>query len=150
MPRMDFPPDSHGVMVDTRRWGARSLPPGIILRGHVPHDKLTEVLCAATIMVHPSLEESFGNTLIEAMACGLPIIGGEKSGAVPYVLDHGRAGVLCDVADRESLTSSIIALLKDPEKCRALSRAGLARVKSVFSIEVVCDQTIALYMSRMS
>lgn len=131
------------------KWGSRPVPPGVVLCGYVPHAELSKILCSATIMVHPSLEESFGNTLIEAMACGLPVIGGEKSGAVPYVLDHGRAGILCDVTDGKSIASAIVDLLNDRTKRRALALAGLARVRSVFSVEAVCDKTIELYKSKL-
>ena len=132
------------------KWGSRPVPPGVVLRGHVPHAELPVILASATLMVHPSLEESFGNTLIEAMACGVPVLGGEKSGAVPYVLDNGNAGALCDVTDGNVLASAIVALLKDPVSRRRLSLAGLARVRNVFSVEAVCDKTVELYKSKMT
>ena len=131
------------------KWEGRPVPPGITLCGHVPHAELPKILCSARIMVHPSLEESFGNTLIEAMACGLPVIGGKKSGAVPYVLDDGRAGVLCDVTDEKDMASTIIDLLNDYAKCRKLASAGLARVRDVFSVAAVCEKTIELYKTKI-
>lgn len=133
-----------GAPFEKKNWRG-DLPQGIVLMGAIPHVDLPNALLPATVMVHPSLEESFGNVIIEAMACGVPVIGGVRSGAVPYVLDYGRAGVLCDVSDEKVIAKKIIELFNDPLRRRYYVDAGLTRVKETFSIEAVCNQIIKLY-----
>ncbi len=118
---------------------------GIIPRGAIAHAELPALFEQATLMIHPSLEESFGNTLVEAMAQGLPVIGGMESGAVPYVLDYGKAGALCDVSNPQELAKTIIYLLGNNAKREEIAQAGLNRVRTVFSPEAVANQTIELY-----
>ena len=76
---------------------ADGLAEGVDFVGHVGRPALAALIASAWCLVHPSLEESFGNTLVEAMMLGTPVIGGRDSGAVPWVLDHGRAGELVDM-----------------------------------------------------
>ena len=128
-------------------WGDKPVPPGVVLCGPVPHTELGEAFRTATVMMHPSLEESFGNVLIEAMACGLPVIGGKTSGAVPYVLDYGKAGILCDVTDENAIASEILNLFQNPTDRYRLAVAGIERVKTTFSVVAVASQTLELYKS---
>lgn len=134
-----------GGCFEPSKCGAEFKADGVVLCGAIAHPDLPEKFATATLMVHPSLEESFGNTLIEAMACGLPVIGGDKSGAVPYVLDEGKAGVLCDVMDVHAIAASILGLLKDKRRRDLLREAGFARVKSVFSAEAIAKETLTIY-----
>lgn len=122
---------------------------GVVLCGAIRHVDLPLKFSTATLVVHPSLEESFGNVLIEAMACGVPVIGGKNSGAVPYVLDGGRAGVLCDVTDARVLADAMLALLRDPKKRLELARAGHERVRTFFSAESVAVQTLQVYREAL-
>ena len=81
---------------------------GIDFDGHLGRPALASLVASAWCLVHPSLEESFGNTLVEAMFLGTPVIGGRKSGAVPWVLDHGRAGTLVDVTSESEVGEALI------------------------------------------
>ena len=54
------------------------------------------------------MEESFGNTLVEAMMLGTPVIGGRDSGAVPWVLDSGRAGELVNVRSEVEVVQALV------------------------------------------
>ena len=75
------------------RWAAeRGLAAGITFVGPLPHDRVLDFLDTADILVHPSLEESFGMTIAEAQLAGVAVIGGAHSGAVPWTLDYDRAG----------------------------------------------------------
>lgn len=96
--------DDNKIVIE---WKKKGLLDGVILCGFVNHDKLYELIDESTCLVHPSYEESFGNTLIEGMARGIPVIGGVSSGAVPYVLGHGAYGFLCDVSDPMQLCSTM-------------------------------------------
>lgn len=80
---------------------------GVNLIGGISHDEIFDVLDHTNLLVHPSLEESFGNILIEAMMSDCPIVGGISSGAVPDILENGKAGYLCDVTDENALIKEI-------------------------------------------
>jgi glycosyltransferase involved in cell wall biosynthesis len=68
-------------------------------RGHVPHNRLADYLKGASALLMPiRWEEPFGLVMIEAMACGVPVIGFGR-GAVPEVVAHGVSGYLVDSID---------------------------------------------------
>lgn len=122
---------------------------GVRLLGAVPHEQLVNYYRQAMILMHPSLEETFGNVLLEAMGCGAVAIGGASSGAVPWVLDGGRAGVLCDVTDPEDIATKILLVMSDSElRCR-LAAAGNRRVGECFTGRAVARQTVAYYEEVM-
>lgn len=84
---------------------------GIEFIGHIGRPALASMIASAWCLVHPSVEESFGNTLVEAMMLGTPVIGGRDSGAVPWVLDHGRAGELVDVRSEAEVGQALVRYL---------------------------------------
>lgn len=94
----------------------QGLSTGVTFLGRLRRDELSAEYRRAWSFVHASLEESFGLVLLEAMAAGLPTIGGRHSGGVPFVLDDGHAGVLTDVSDPRALADAIVdSLARGPE-----------------------------------
>ncbi|MGS0755668.1 glycosyltransferase family 4 protein [Roseateles sp. GG27B] len=93
-----------GVGGAAQQWAkAKGLNAGIFFHGIMLHQDLIIELNGMDALLHPSLEESFGVVLAEAMALGLPVVAGRHSGAVPWVLgadDAGRSdvGLLTDVS----------------------------------------------------
>ncbi len=126
-------------------WKKRGLLENVILKGSVDHSELIELYDQSTFMVHPSLEESFGNTLIEAMARKVPVIGGERSGAVPFLLNKGKTGHLCDVKSISSIKDAILFLLNNPEQRELLATVAHEQVLKEFSEEIVVKKTLLLY-----
>ena len=92
-----------------KRWKEMGLLDGVELMGRKNRKEIKTLLSQCHCLVHPALEETFGNILIEAMACKCLVIGGNVSGAVPFVLHHGELGLLCDVTDEHSLESAMIS-----------------------------------------
>jgi glycosyltransferase involved in cell wall biosynthesis len=84
---------------------------GVFFRGEIKFNEVLEEVKNSGIYLHPSKEETFGNTVLEAMVVGTPVVGGEKSGNIPYLLDQGNAGVLCNVKDPVSMANGIIKLI---------------------------------------
>lgn len=101
----------------------------------------------AWVHAHAALEESFGNTLVESMSLGTPVIGGQSSAAVPWVLGNGEAGLLTDVRSEIEFSKTILRLLADDQLRRELFEAGLRRVSEVFSEESIVRAHIAVYES---
>ena len=96
----------------------------------VPHERIVAYLNALDALVLPSLttrtwKEQFGHVLIEAMACGVPVIG-SSSGAIPEVI--GEAGVVFPEGDAAALRAAIAGLRENPDRRFELARAGRERV----------------------
>lgn len=116
------------------RWAReRGLEAGVSFSGSLPYAETLARIAASDILVHPSLEESFGYTLIEAASVGTPVIAGCRSGAVPWVLADGRAGRLVDVTSPEELAASMLALVAEGQQWWALRKAAFDLAKERFS-----------------
>ncbi len=97
------------------------------------------------VFVHPSLEETFGNVLIEAIVEGVPVIGGTRSGAVPWVLGNGSAGLLVDVTSASSIEAAILRLTADDEARMQLTKHAFDYIEANFSLQRVVDLYEAEY-----
>jgi glycosyltransferase involved in cell wall biosynthesis len=128
-----------------KKWKTMGLLYKVNLLGEVDHKKLIEEYDRAIVLVHPSLEESFGNVLIEALARGLPVIAGKFSGAVPYILENGKIGKLCDVSSVNEIESSMLDMLNNKALMFDLSEKGIEHVLSNYSQDVVSNKTLAIY-----
>lgn len=100
----------------------RRLAEGVSFVGPRARADVLRMMRQATLLAHPSREESFGNTLIEAMSQRVVVIGGARSGAVPWVLGGGKAGLLVDVDNPRALADSMEAVLTQEALRKRLSR----------------------------
>ncbi len=112
----------------------------------VRHVDVPQYLNRMSVLVLPSLttstwKEQFGHVLIEAMACGVPVIGSD-SGAIPEVI--GDAGLVVREGDVAELTSTLRRLLSDPGLREELSARGRARVLWQYT-----DNSIALRLAAV-
>jgi glycosyltransferase involved in cell wall biosynthesis len=140
----------HGEDGPAHRWARREgLDDGVVFDGPVPHERVRALMAEADVLVHPSLEESFGMVLVEAMAQGLPVVAGRSSGAVPWVLGGGRGGVLTEVTSPQALARAVLDLLRDGERWRHYSRAGYALADAEFRMERVVERYLAAYRSLL-
>jgi glycosyltransferase involved in cell wall biosynthesis len=103
--------------------------------GALGGDDLVAAYHRASIIVLPSTTEaeSFGMCLIEAMACGRPVIG-SRVGGIPFVIDQGSDGVLVPPGDVGALATALVELGRDPERRRLMGRQGRHKVESRFSV----------------
>ncbi len=88
------------------------------LKGSLAHDEVFQILDCASCLIHPSLEETFGNIFLEAMCRKVICIGGEASGAVPQILGEGKYGILCDITN----PSSIVEAMRQTENKTLVSK----------------------------
>jgi glycosyltransferase involved in cell wall biosynthesis len=109
--------------------------------GFVAEADLPALYSAATIFVYPSLYEGFGLPVLEAMACGLPVIASDYS-SLPEVV--GKAGLLVNPGEVEAIAAAIHRLLEDETLRQALSSAGLARAAE-FTWARMVSQLVELY-----
>lgn len=92
----------------------------------------------------PNWKEQFGRVLIEAMACGVPVIG-STCGEIPNVI--GEAGLLFPEDDVEALAAHLRALRDDPGRRTSLAQQGRARVLAHYTQRRIAQQTVAFYQS---
>ncbi|MCC7105604.1 MAG: glycosyltransferase family 4 protein [Chloroflexi bacterium] len=107
----------------------------------LPAKMLPAVYSAAELLAFPSLYEGFGLPLLEAMACGCPVVASDRA-AIPEVV--GQAGLLVPADDAAALAAAIRTLLEQPDMRAAYIRRGLERARS-FSWEKAAAETLALY-----
>lgn len=107
-------------------------------------DELPRIYREADLFVFPSLKEGFGMVIIEAMACGTPVLTSRVS-AIPEVV--GNAGVLVEPSNPQQLADGILRFMEDDELRKGLSAAGLQRVRDRYSWEVVVKRTLEAFQS---
>jgi len=116
-------------------------------RGPVGYGDIPVLLRAFDVLVLPSRtmphwKEQFGRVLVEAMACGVVVVG-SSSGAIPEVL--GGAGVIFPEGDAPALAQSLDDLAQRPEERRALRERGLARVREHYTVQHIAAEVLALW-----
>jgi glycosyltransferase involved in cell wall biosynthesis len=104
----------------------------VFLAGWHPHDSLPEFLGASDVLVHPSVNEQFGQVVVEAMACGLPPIAVDRGGPADIV-DSGETGWLIPPDDLGALVEAMHAAVNDGAERRRRGRA--ARVEALASYD---------------
>jgi glycosyltransferase involved in cell wall biosynthesis len=109
--------------------------------GFVPDDELALWYSSATVFAFPSRFEGFGLPLLEAMACGTPVVSSSAS-SLPEVV--GDAGLLVDPSDVDGLAVALRDLMDDEPRRNALSVAGLARA-ATFSWQRMASETVQVY-----
>ncbi len=98
----------------------------VVFAGPLNREQLVVEYQRASVFCHPSLEESHGISLLEAIHFALPVVAGHSSGAVAWTLFEGEAGVLVDVNDPRALAEAILTLHRDREtRDRLVERAKL-------------------------
>jgi glycosyltransferase involved in cell wall biosynthesis len=127
------------------KWKAKGLLNNVRLLGNIQHNELIKILDQSDLLVHPSLEESFGNILIEAMARKIPTVGGLKSGAVPYILLNGKIGYLCDIKSITSIKDAIEFLYLHPSYRNEIAEKAYNYLLNNYTQSIVVNSTLNLY-----
>ncbi len=96
------------------------------------------------VLVHPCAVESFGRVVVEAMACGLPVIGA-GGGGVAEIVDDGVTGVLFSPGDADALARAIELLAHDVTLRERLGAAGRRRSCAQFSVEATASSVAQVY-----
>jgi glycosyltransferase involved in cell wall biosynthesis len=99
---------------------------------------------AADVYVIPSLREGLSNTMIEALASGLPVISTRVSGS-SILLESPTAGIVVSVGNIEQLAGAMESLLQDASTRTRLGESARPRFESCFSLETLSKQVISLY-----
>lgn len=108
------------------------------------HYMLQLAYSAADVMVVPSREEAFGQTVIEAMACSCPVVSFLETGPAGIV-DHERNGYLARFCDPDDLAAGIEWVLSDEDLAARLGRNARRKVETTYDIKIVAEQYERLY-----
>ena len=103
-----------------------------------------ELLRSFDVFVLPSVNEGISNTILEAMACGVPVVASGVGGSPELVVD-GVCGSLYDPADPQALQQAILPYLGDPALRERQGRAARERVVQNFSLDSMVGRYLALY-----
>lgn len=136
----------HGPHEAAPQWARKlELDANVDFVGLLPYSDLLRRLCEEVdILVHPAREEAHSMTIIESMAMGISVIGGEHSGGVPWTLAGGMAGRLVNIENPASIAQAMLELA-DVETREALAQAGRDFVLNRFRIDAVANAYLHLY-----
>lgn len=116
----------------------------VILIDRVPNEKLPDYYSASNVFVLPSYYEAFAKVLIEAMACGKPVVTSRLGGTGDSTED-GVNGFLVNYGDLADLANAIVKVLQDEQLAARMGRSGRERVSRDFTWEAVARRIDAIY-----
>jgi glycosyltransferase involved in cell wall biosynthesis len=123
-----------------RRLGARD----VFLAGWHDHTALPSFLAASDLMVFPSVREQFGQALVEAMACGLPVVAARSFGA-EGIVEQGRTGWLVTPDSHEALSGALVEAVNDRAERERRGRAARRAVVERYSWPLITRRVAALF-----
>ncbi len=116
----------------------------VILRDFIDNKDLPEIYRQSCLFVLPSLEEGVPRTILEAMACGVPVACTELPQLVKIV---SGCGLLFPPRDPDALAAAISTLISDPEMAQTCGRNGREKAASMYSWRDTVSKTLSLYAS---
>jgi len=125
---------------------ARGLSQHVEFLGH--RDDVPSVLASADAFVLPSRSEAFPNSVIEAMAAGLPVIASAVGGLLDLI-DHDRTGLLVAPSDSGALTQALRFLIENPTHAAAIGQAARAEITERYSFDRMVGAFADLYASSL-
>ena len=105
-----------------------------------------DILPLADVFLLPSLHESFGLSLLEAMAVGVPVVATNVGGPKEVVVE-GESGFLRDPEDVESMSEAATRILSDPDLARSMGEAGIRRAREEFHVDRIIPRYLKAYES---
>lgn len=121
----------------------------VVFLGSRTHDELPGILQSADIFVRASLSEGLGNSFLEAMACGLPVIG-TPVGGIPDFLVDGETGVFCRPRDPNSIATAVKRMQGEIGLKEKITSQGLALVKERYGWDGIVRRIDAMLKNLAS
>ena len=98
----------------------------------------------ADVYLNASDIDNMPNSIIEAFACGLPVVT-TRAGGIPYVVEHERNGLMVDCGDHHALAAAALRLIDEPDLAQRLIAEGLSDVEHQYTWDAVGERWAALY-----
>jgi L-malate glycosyltransferase len=112
-------------------------------------DAVAPLLASSDLFLLPSQSESFGLSALEALACGVPVVG-SQAGGLPEVVREGVTGMLRPVGDIDGMVHAAVGILSDPSRWRAMSETAAADARERFSRDAIVARYEALYADAVA
>lgn len=117
--------------------------------GHKPYSEVLRRYAAATCLVNPSLSESFGMSLIEAITHGTPVVA-TRIGGMTEIVEGTGGGVLVDANEIGALSEAIVGMLADPDAAGAMGRHGAQHAGELYSWDHIAGLARKRYAEALS
>lgn len=114
--------------------------------GGLSREKTIQEILSADVLIAPSHIEGFPNVILEAMACGTPIIA-TRVGGIPEMLDNGSCGVLIEPRSVEAIVAAVESFMHDEPRKTLYATLGKERVNKVYSISSIWNQLTSIWKS---
>lgn len=121
----------------------------VSLTGPLLSPQVAEMLRESQIFCLPSHNEGTPVSVMEAVACGLPVVA-TRVGGIPDVVVHGTTGLLVDKGDIQGLANALVSLLCDPSRCIGMGKEAHAFACSYLDIQRTADRLIDLYREMIN
>jgi glycosyltransferase involved in cell wall biosynthesis len=118
--------------------------PNVRLTGILPPSQIAECYRVSHLFAFPSVNEGLARVLFEAMACGLPVVATEKSGAEDLIT-QGVEGTIVPARDTSALAAAILWHYQNPEATTAMGKAARANVEQQFTLAHYEERMIGVY-----
>lgn len=112
--------------------------------GYIKNNELYKYYSQGSVFILPSLTDAFGMVILEAMACGLPVIATENTGARDVINDK-IDGFIIPVRDAESLKKKIIYMYENQNICEQMGQNAKEKIKQQYTIEHYAERMIAAF-----
>ena len=116
--------------------------------GYIPHKEMPQYLHISDVFIRPSLSEGMGNSYIEAMASGIPVIATPVGGIVDFLKD-GETGLFCEVKNPRSIAQKVEKLIKDKESRDYIVKNTLAMVKEKYDWSIVSNMMFKVFQKSI-
>jgi glycosyltransferase involved in cell wall biosynthesis len=116
----------------------------VTFTGLVAYCEVPKFYERADVYVGPSLYESFGMSIVEAMVAGVPVVS-TRVGAVPELISDGRSGLVVKIADPSAIAGAVMRLFTNAKLRNSISYAAREAVREQFSWEAICSTLIEIY-----
>lgn len=123
--------------------------PETVLCGSVPHEQVPQALHELDVYVALSRQESFGAAILEASACGLPVVVSDAEGPKEVTVDE-QSGIIVGIDDVEAAAQAIARLALDADLRRQMGRAGREHVEQHYSWSHSVDTMLEAYRATMT
>ena len=117
--------------------------------GFIPYAEIPNYFSVCDIFIRPSRSEGFGNSFIEAMASGLPVIATPVGGIVDFI-DDKETGVFCSPDNPRSISEAVAVLLENKELVLKIKKQAFDRVTSRYSFDYIAQQMETLVFDKIS
>jgi glycosyltransferase involved in cell wall biosynthesis len=116
----------------------------VIFPGFVDRAQIVKYYQRATLYVTPTLYETFGYTVLEALACGVPVVA-SRVGAIPELVEDGATGLLVEPHDPDALADAILTLLDDPVRRDVMGQRAREKAVSQYAVKQIMDVLLPFY-----